>query len=167
MEKKMIGIEERGQVITATIDGKQYQLLSRVAEAMNRATWTGNDNTALSVFKNFVFPWIGDDFQEPCLLCEEILGGVATGENGTDAPAPLHRARLEELRAAFEAAGLLSTDAACGEEEEEKGDGDGDYHLVNLDLPLDLVRRLEKCAERDGVGLEDEIVRIMAEEVKQ
>ena len=38
---------------------------------------------------------------------------------------------------------------------------------INLELPLHLVRRLVKIAERDGVGLEDTIIRLLAEEVNQ
>jgi len=94
--------------ISVTIDGDQYEQLARVAEAMNRATWTAPDNTALSVFENFVFPWMGDEFEEPEEMCAGVLEAIATSDDGlTSAPAPLHQERIAALRAAFVEAGLM------------------------------------------------------------
>ena len=86
--------------ITLVIDGEWYQNLKRVADTMNTVSWC-DDNTAESVFEEFVFPWMLDFLRSPKELAGSILDGIATGEDGEDMPEPVHSQRIEELRAAF------------------------------------------------------------------
>jgi hypothetical protein len=100
--------------ITFTVYGKRYANLERVARAMNKTSWCC-DNTAESVFENFVLPWIEDLLDSTDELCGSILEGIATSDDGpTEAPEPTHSARIEELRAAFDGLGepLISKVAA-------------------------------------------------------
>ena len=87
--------------ITLVIEGEWYQNLKRVADTMNTVSWCNDDNTAESVFEEFVFPWMLDFLQSPKRLAESILEGIATGEDGECLPEPQHSARIEELRTAF------------------------------------------------------------------
>ena len=89
--------------ITFTVDGERYANLERVAQAMNKTSWCCNDNTPESVFKEFALPCVENFLDSPAELCELILGGIATSdENMTDAPEPMHSARIAELRKAFD-----------------------------------------------------------------
>ena len=87
--------------IVVVIEGEQYDNLGRVAQAMNGVKWCEGDNTAESVFNEFVWHWDGVMLNSPAEISESVLGGIATGEDGGDAPEPLHTERLKELKAAF------------------------------------------------------------------
>ena len=93
--------------IVVIVDGERYDNLARVAQAMNSAPWCTNDNTAESVFDWFVWPLAEDYLDSLQEMCDSILHGIATGENGEDMPEPVHSKRIEELRAAFVGAGLM------------------------------------------------------------
>ena len=87
--------------ITITVDGEWYKTLDRIARAMNKVSWCDNDNTPETVFDGFVWPILDDLLGSSNELCGLISTGIATGENGFDAPEPTHSARISELRAAF------------------------------------------------------------------
>lgn len=104
-----IKVTERKNALHVTIDGAEYTRLARVARALNQCGWCDSDNTPRSVFLGFGFL---DPEQEelttPGMLEENILGYIGTDtETGGTAPEPLHSKRIAELRAAFEAEGLL------------------------------------------------------------
>jgi hypothetical protein len=98
--------------ITLTIDGERYAVLERVAEALNGIPWCENDNTPESVFREWVWPFADGPMRDPRELCGLVEGSFETGfPDGT----PEDMARLAEVRAAFEAAGLYGegASAAC------------------------------------------------------
>lgn len=85
------------------IAGERYERLAKVAEAMNSCSWCDSDNTAESVFRNFVVTWVENMLDDTTTLCDSILDGIATdGEYGR-APQPLEVERIAELRRAFDA----------------------------------------------------------------
>lgn len=84
--------------LTLTLTGDEYRALTDVAKAMNRVSWCGTDNTAASVYKEFVLPEL-----DKTELMANIVSCIATGEDGFDVPEPLHSLRLSELKAAFHA----------------------------------------------------------------
>ena len=89
--------------ITFTVDGERYARLERVARAMNKTSWCCSDNTPETVFKEFVLPWAENLLDSTAELCDSILGGIATSDdNLTEAPEPMHTARIAELRNAFD-----------------------------------------------------------------
>jgi len=92
----------RKRSLTVTVGGEWYRNLDRIARAMNTTSWGGNDNTPETVFDAFLWPFLEDLLDSPSELGGLILSGIATGENGFDAPEPMHSARKEELRVAFE-----------------------------------------------------------------
>lgn len=96
------------RTITLTIDGSRYDLLERVANAMNSVSWCSG-NTPESVFDEFVSPLAEDMLDSPSDLCDFILSGIATGDEGRTAPEPKHTVRLSELRDAFAAIGIFDT----------------------------------------------------------
>ena len=88
--------------ITFTVDGERYARLERVARAMNKTSWC-NGNTPETVFEEFVLPFAENLLDSPAELCDFILGGIATSDdNMTEAPEPMHTARIAELRNAFD-----------------------------------------------------------------
>ena len=88
--------------ITFTVDGERYANLERVARAMNQTSWC-NGNTPESVFEEFVISWAENFLDSPYELCDTILSGIATSDDGlTEAPEPMHTARIAELRNAFD-----------------------------------------------------------------
>lgn len=88
--------------IVLTIDGERYARLERVARAMNETSWCDNDNTPETVFDAFVWPLAEDFLDSTDKLCGLISDGIATSDDGlTDAPEPVHAARLDELNRAF------------------------------------------------------------------
>ena len=88
--------------LTVTVDGEWYRNLERVARAMNTVAWCGKDNTAETVFDSFLWPLLETYLESPDEFGGLILSGIATGDNGFDAPEPTHSARKEELRTAFD-----------------------------------------------------------------
>lgn len=97
------------RTITLTISGERYDALERVAKAMNTVSWCDSDNTPETVFEGFVGSWVEGMLDSPSDLCDTVLSGIATGDDGRGAPAPLHTARLDELRDAFARAGIFDT----------------------------------------------------------
>ena len=93
-------------LITIVINGRRYENLKKVAEAMNGVSWCNHDNTAKDVFDAFVFPCAEDYLDSPKELAESILSCIATGEDGESVPEPLHSERLKKLRAAFSVFGV-------------------------------------------------------------
>ena len=88
--------------ITFTVNGEQYANLERVANAMNTVSWCDNANTPESVFREFVLPFAENLLDSPFDLCDTILGGIVTSDDGlAEAPEPVHSARLAELDKAF------------------------------------------------------------------
>ena len=92
----------RKRHITFTVGGERYANLERVARAMNKTSWCG-DNTPESVFREFVLPFAENFLDSPAELCEAILNGIATSDdNTTAAHEPIHAARIAELSKAFD-----------------------------------------------------------------
>ena len=102
---------ENDEAITITIQGKAYENLRRIADAMNAASWTDNDHTPAWAVQY----WIGsflDRLAETPETCRsenitELTANIADNidtsfEEGT----PEDKTRRDELRAAFEAVGL-------------------------------------------------------------
>lgn len=105
-------INETPKRITLTIDGERYAVLERVAEALNGIPWCANDNTPESVFREWVWPFADGPMRDPRELCGLVEESFDTGyAEGT----PEETARLADVRAAFEAAGLYGegATAAC------------------------------------------------------
>lgn len=104
-----IKVTERKNALHVTIDGTEYTRLARVAEAMNTCKWCDGDNTPLSVFLGFAFlDPVREELTTPGMFEENILDAIGTDDKtGGTAPEPLHSERIAELRAAFEAGGLL------------------------------------------------------------
>lgn len=105
-----IKITESKGALHVKIDGEEFDLLARIARAMNRcAAWCDDDNSPLTVFRNFSFIEVArEELTTPGMLADAILDGIGTDtETGGKAPEPLHGQRIAELRAAFEAEGLL------------------------------------------------------------
>ena len=95
------------RTITFTIDGERYANLERVAIAMNKVSWCDSDNSPETVLRAFVLPWAENLLDSPYELCDTILDGIATDDEGLgEAPGLIHKARLAELKAAFAAEGL-------------------------------------------------------------
>lgn len=104
--------------ITFTVDGERYADLERVARAMNKTSWC-KGNTPESVFEEFVLPCAENFLDSPTELCGFILEGIATSDdNLTDAPEPMHAARIAELRNAFDL--IPCKEAAVHEHEKAK-----------------------------------------------
>ena len=104
----MIDIHAKQNAIEATIDGEEYARLEKIADAMNRTSWSDTDNTALTVFKSFVWTWIEDYLGEPERLALDILDGIATADDRMGlAPEPEHSRRIAELRKAYVEVGLI------------------------------------------------------------
>lgn len=97
-----VEVRKRGRALCVRVDGDEFALLERTAAAMNRPGWTDGDNTALTVFLDWVLSWTDDFFEAPGPLAASILDGIDTGRTGTE-----HRRRLAELETAFREAGLL------------------------------------------------------------
>lgn len=100
------GTRNRRIKITLVIDGERYDALDRIARAMNSVSWIDNGNTPETVFKEFLLPFADIPQDDPRELCGLILSGIATGDDGMNAPEPVHAERLAELSEAFANAGL-------------------------------------------------------------
>ncbi len=93
---------DEGRTITVTISGERYDLLERIANAMNSVSWCSSDNTPESVLAGFALPYTASLLDSPRELCDTILDGIGTSDDWTgDAPEPIRSARLDELRRAF------------------------------------------------------------------
>ena len=105
----MTTIKTNGHSLVVTIDGDEYANLARAADALNSASWTDDDNTPETVFREFVWSWARQNLTEPRELANDILDGIATGDPGSayDAEDPEHKRRLAELEERFKEAGLL------------------------------------------------------------
>lgn len=102
---------DNGNAVTVTISGAAYANLRRVADAMNGVSWTENDHDPAWAVSYYVGPFLDRlaDTPETCAsenvtdLTSDIMLNLDTGHReGT----PEDKARRDELRTAFEAAGL-------------------------------------------------------------
>lgn len=109
--ERPITFTDEPNAVTIRISGKAFANLCKIADTMNAASWTENDHTPAWAVRF----WIGSfldrlaDTRETCVhenigeLTEDIFLNIDTGhEEGT----PEDAARRDELRAAFEAAGV-------------------------------------------------------------
>lgn len=94
-------ISKRDRRIVVIIEGEQYDNLKRVAQVMNCVSWCCGDNTAETVFNEFIWHWDTCTLNSVREIAEFVSGAIATGDDGQDAPEPLHTERLKELRTAF------------------------------------------------------------------
>ena len=92
--------------ITLVIDSERYDTLDRIARALNSVSWCDGGNTPKTVFDAFLRPFAEEPLDDPSELCGIILSGIATGDDGMNAPEPVHGERLAELSEAFTKAGL-------------------------------------------------------------
>lgn len=101
-----ITTKQHGDAVTITLDGKQFEILERVANALNTLAWEGqvNDNTPESVCLEWVGWMIHDDFDPPSQFVGGIVDSIDTRNGGDE---ELDKTRREEVRRAFEDAGLL------------------------------------------------------------
>lgn len=102
---------DNGEAVTITISGNAYANLRKIADAMNAASWTDNDHTPSWAVRY----WIGDlidslgearktcDYANVTELVEDIVNNIDTKAEGDE-----DRARRDELRAAFDAAGVFA-----------------------------------------------------------
>ena len=100
-----ITTKQNGNAVTVTLDGEQFEILQRVADALNTLAWEpARDNTPESVCREWVAWMIHDEFDPPSQFVSGIVDSIETHADGT---AELDAARTEEVRRAFEDAGLL------------------------------------------------------------
>lgn len=101
-----IATKQNGRVVTITLDGEQFKILERVADALNTLSWEGqeNDNTPESVCREWVGWMIHDDFDPPSQFVGGIVDSIDTRNGGDE---ELDKTRREEVRRAFVDAGLL------------------------------------------------------------
>lgn len=102
-----ITAKQHGNAVTITIDGEQFEILKRVADALNTLTWkeqANNDNTPESVCREWIVWMIHDDFDPPSQFVGGIVDSIETHAHGD---AELEKARTAEVQHVFEEAGLL------------------------------------------------------------
>ncbi len=102
MSEESYTITDEGDALTVRISGAAYRNIWRMAEAMNRAdrrmgAEADADNTAETVFQNFILEAIWTDDEE---LAREQAMLIA---DGVDAPPELAEAMREEFAAEFRA----------------------------------------------------------------
>lgn len=105
-ENMAIKTKQHGNAVTITLDGEQYVILQRVADALNKLTWPedAHDNTAESVCREFIVWEMWDLYFAPGQLAEGIVESIDTHESVDE---KLEAARREEVRRVFADAGLL------------------------------------------------------------
>ena len=84
--------------ITWTATPEQMRTLEKAANILNCTSWCKKDNTAQSVFAEFVEPLVSCMLDDWPNLAENIWNGIDTGEDETGAR---HEAKVKELRANF------------------------------------------------------------------
>ncbi len=86
---------QRG-IIAPKVSGAEYDALARVAEAMNACAWCDNDNTAETVFRDFMWNWFSRHLNYAD-LSQIVLADIDTGTTGRAS-----RARRDALARSFE-----------------------------------------------------------------
>ncbi len=97
MSEESYTIADEGDALTVRISGAAYRNIWRMAEAMNRAcrrmgAEADADNTAETVFKNFILAWMLTDGERAREQAELIADGI-------DAPPELAKAMRDEFKA--------------------------------------------------------------------
>ena len=100
MSEETYTITDEGDALTVRISGAAYRNLWRIAEAMNRADRAHGmeadaDNTAETVFRNFILAWMRTDGEAEAREQAELVA------DGVDAPPELAEAMRAEFRAEF------------------------------------------------------------------
>lgn len=67
--------------ITWTARVGQVAMLERAAATLNNVPWCQSDNTAETVFDEFIKPCINDIFDDVEMFIENIYHGIDTGED--------------------------------------------------------------------------------------
>ena len=94
-------VKQQGRAITVRIAGAQYATLERAAQALNACEWCDNDNTALTVFRDFLWSWFSRYVNRYGDLARLICEDIETGAAGRVKRARLDRlARVLDLHAA-------------------------------------------------------------------
>ena len=98
MSEESYTIADEGDTLTVRIGGAAYRNLWRIAEAMNRADRAHGmeadaDNTAETVFWNFILAWMRTDGEAEAREQAELIA------DGVDAPPELAEAMRAEFRA--------------------------------------------------------------------
>lgn len=113
--KSTVTYSETENEITVHIRGAIRENLKKIADTMNGVSWCDNDNTATGILDTFIIGYWLRQLETPtgkvgnvpaCGIgeaTENIAEGIYTGfEDGT----PEDETRKDELRTAFELAGL-------------------------------------------------------------
>lgn len=101
--KKPTKAEAETSKLRARLGAARFGLLERLAATMDKAAWTGGDNTPLTVWRNFAWPLFRGVPPEPGRLARAIVETIDTGRaEGSKA----ERERQQELCEAFKGAGL-------------------------------------------------------------
>lgn len=87
--------------ITWTANAAQVATLEKAATAMNAVSWCKRDNTAQSVFAEFVATFIADIINDPCELARTIESAIDTDEDETS---EAHTRKVAELSEALHTA---------------------------------------------------------------
>lgn len=88
--------------ITVVVKGKDYRRLEVMAKALNKVSWLDHDNTASTIFWNFVFPWAQKDMESLQELADDIESGIDLSPDLADAPEELKAKREAELKAVLD-----------------------------------------------------------------
>lgn len=111
---------DNGKAVTITVQSAAYANLQKLASAMNAVAWCDSDNTPTSILENFIVGYglldklsrktekYGDHTIVGGVgeIAEDICEAIDTGFD--DEGSPEANKRIEELRLAFEAAGLYA-----------------------------------------------------------
>lgn len=108
-----ITTKQHGNAVTITFDGKEFEVLQRIADALRLLSWAGGDDTPESVCREFVAWGLRDEFDPPSQLADGIVCGIDLQAKGD---AELEAARTEEVRRVLEEAGLFAKEAEVGAE---------------------------------------------------
>lgn len=106
-EADAVTFEDHGDKLTITVTGEVYANLRRVADAMNKVSWTDDDNTPDSVCEFWIGGLLRRVGDSPDVgscnvtdLTTDIQDGIDTGAvDGSETD----KARRRELEAAFDA----------------------------------------------------------------
>lgn len=108
-----ITTKQTGNAVTITMDGEHFEILKRVADALNTLAWdTAHDNTPETVCREWVAWMIHDDFDPPSQFAAGVVDSIYTHADGD---AELDAARKADVQRAFEEAGLLPREGGMSE----------------------------------------------------
>ena len=108
-----IRTKQNGDAVSVTLDGDHFEILKRVADALNGIAWEpAHDNTPETVCREWVAWMIHDELATPGQFAAGVADSIDTHANGNE---ELDAARKAEVCRAFEDAGLLPRAEGVGE----------------------------------------------------